>query len=255
VNLEMLQVLVRVLVLVLVGHVLVCGGYNTTRMEVPVAGGTSTYTSHFSGTSCLDSNSFVRGSVGVGRSMGSGGVGGEGEGGRVGDLVWCEGEKRVTMREYALLHVSTASSRQEYQRASLPSSTPLLSWKDDYVSASSTSTTVVIEVTSVVDSTPNATLCQSSLSSTDNCNYRSAIKLCQQILTSPLSYCTINLPPFGVLVLDPLLGDITLDEVSGNFIMVLIASTTDRHTFIVIVEVFSYYLFMYIMIRLGMAVL
>jgi hypothetical protein len=75
-------------------------------------------------------------------------------------------------------------------------------------------------VGNVDDSAANATSCVSTAQSPEECNYRSAVAYCQQHLTAPLKYCTIHLPAYETLTMDPLLGGINLTEVAGYFKLV-----------------------------------
>jgi hypothetical protein len=79
---------------------------------------------------------------------------------------------------------------------------------------------LLLQVDDLVDSAPDPSACLPDLLPSGACNYRSAVRRCQEYLDDPLKFCTVHLPALETLTLDPLLGDVALSEARGNFILV-----------------------------------
>ena len=137
-----------------------------------------------------------------------------------GEYIFCRKRQRLSMREYYLRHpfvpseifkpLATVSSQTNIPQRVYP----------PQVLSSRAGGTVNIEVGSLLDTEANVTSCMSSQQSPQDCNYRSAMAYCQQYLTEPTKYCFVSLPAYGTLMMDPLLGDVTVTEVTGNLYLV-----------------------------------
>jgi hypothetical protein len=145
------------------------------------------------------------------------------------DLTFCLGNQRLSLREYVLLPYPLADMSQQENFLSPHLSTTISLAKDTVLTLSQsprvdvggTGGLVNIVVDSLLDSAANATSCGGGQQQVPgSCNYRSAVAYCQLFLTAPLNYCTINLPAFETLIMDPHLGDVNLTEVTGYLTLV-----------------------------------
>lgn len=153
-------------------------------------------------------------------------------------IIFCRKSQKRSVREYSLHHPHNLHMRPQLvpessvfsQKSSQQSASPPL-----YTSR--LGETINIEVTSLVDSAANASTCSSIAlqQAPGGCNYRSAAAYCKEFLTEPTKYCIINFPPFETIVMDPLLGDITMESVTGNLLLV-----SNEIFFILFVEYMSY---------------
>lgn len=138
------------------------------------------------------------------------------------DQVYCQGDMRFTMWEFAKLQQPNLNkpTRMDAIVATSTSLTVSSKYAFDSPQATNSGGSINVIVNYASDSPPNSTACQPSLPAPGACNYRSAARLCREYLTSPLRYCTVHLPILATLVMDPQLGDVTLSGVSGNFLLV-----------------------------------
>ena len=133
--------------------------------------------------------------------------------------VFCRGDQRFTMKEYAFLQHPVLS---RHTSAILPPTSASLQVVEQ-VQLARVGSSIDIMVNFLIDDNPNSSACLST-SQSPNCNYRSAVSLCQEHLTEPTNYCTINLPPLETLLMDPDRGDVNLTDVTGNFNLVSVSS-------------------------------
>lgn len=146
------------------------------------------------------------------------------------EFIFCRQRQRLSTREYVLRHPFQSPQQLEMpQLEATVSSQNTVPHRvqQSKLSSSRIGDSILIEVGSLLDGKANVTSCvSSSRQSPEDCNYRSAVAYCQQILTEPTSYCYISLPTSKTLVMEPLFGDVILTEVIGNFYLVSATCTS-----------------------------